>query len=176
MKHKRIFSILLSLMVMISMCFAGTAGVFAGTEPEEGAELVSAEEFAEAVETEDLGEAVLESEPIDEFADYTAGVTASGIELPSYSTVIPANINKEESESYSTPYYSSSNYFYYDVNMPSAGTLILMQKSSAGNTVSPSVKDAEGNSIYSTGSQTYDKGVIVRTFTVPSAQTVTVNY
>lgn len=93
--NKRLLSILLSLMVMMSMCFAGTIGVFAGDEGEAGVEVLEegvAPDAANA-EAEFVGETGFAMEAADETTVYS-GETLTPIDFskisdgdPEYSTV-----------------------------------------------------------------------------------------
>jgi len=156
-------------MVMMSMCFAGTIGVFAGYEPETGAVLSE-----EGVVPE---EAVTGAEPANAEMEVTGetgfameAANADLIPLPQNGTINPANINTEAESYYIISNFSGNHSFY--INMPAAGTLILKEYSEGGKSLAPTVSPT---SLERTYSGTADDGTIIRAYAVPEAQTVTVS-
>ena len=169
--NKKLLAILLSLTVMMSMVFAGTAAAFAGDEPEAGAVLLDESDVPEEL-ADDAEPVEIEAEPEDTgFEDLVldSNITAKQSSLNSYGHVTPANINKGEGDINTVNNYSG--YYYYYVDMPSAGTLILKQYNSAGSSVYPTV-----NGFSSTYAKTLDDGTVVRTYAIPSQQSVLVSY
>ncbi len=161
-KNRRTISILLSLAVMFSMCFAGSIGAFAESGEEQGNVIQQTEPMA--------AEEVFEAEDI-----FAEGKDVSNTTMPNYATIVPEKFNpKEVKNQYDSPKTSGSNYsttYVYNVKMPTAGTLVLRYESDDGYDVFDTVDGAEYSySVNPSG------GGKIRFYYVPSSGIVTVKF
>ena len=129
-KNRRTISILLSLAVMFSMCFAGTTSAFAESEEEQGNVIQQTEPLAaEAEETFASEELDLDAGELEAAAKDPAN---ADYELVNYMTIKPTNFESSTENVYYVAYSNRIEYTIY-FDMPSAGTLILTYLTQKGS-------------------------------------------
>lgn len=162
---KRALALLLSLVVMLSMCLAGTVSAFAASE--------GASKFA--AESTGTAEGGAEAVPLISTPLSGAGTRAT---LPEYSAIDAENMNSSTGTFYCSPGAGSSRDFTYKINMPKAGTLILEYVAlNNDGAVSGSFYDSlSGSGVMSLKTATASDGSKMREYAVSQAGTVTVTF
>ena len=137
-KNKKTISLLLSLIVMFSMCFAGTIGAFAESGEEQDKVLLQTESLEEVFESEglDLGAKDVAN------ANYT---------FMDGQVIKPKSVNSSaEADSYTTYPYTSSRQFTAVIDMPSAGNLLVAYATANGTSVTVKANGSYGSYIGTT--------------------------
>ena len=162
---KRILALLLSLVVMLSMCLAGTVSAFAASG--------GATKYA--VETTGSAEVGAKAAPLMNRALSGASTNA---QIPEYTTVNAENLNVSSGTVYNSPAAGSTKDFSYKINMPKAGTLILKYIAiNSSGAVSGSFYDSlTGSGVMSLRTSTADDGTKVKEYAVSQAGTYTVRF
>ena len=158
---KRILAMLLSLVVMLSMCLAGTVSAFAD----------SGGAIKMAVEPTAAGTAEADSEAAISMNTPLSGGVGTNNSTPVGSTIEAENMNTSVGTGYVTPEIASSST--YKIHMPVAGALELSYKAASGS-VYASVS-AGGSALYNYSSTTVN-GVTVRRYPIVSAGYVNVTF
>ena len=163
---KRILAMLLSLVVMLSMCLAGTVSAFADSG---GAIKMAVEPAAAGTAEADSEAAIAMSAPLSGGAGTSALAPA---------TINAENMNTSGGTTYNTPGVGSSTDFSYKIHMPQAGTLVL--KYIALNTsgaVSGSFYDnVSGAGVSYKSSSTASNGTKIKEYGVSQAGDVNVEF
>ena len=164
---KRVLALLLSLVVMLSMCLAGTVSAFAASG---GATKMAVQPAA--------GTAEAEADAVSYIGAPLSGASANA-QIPEYTTVNAENLNTTSTGTvYNSPGAGSYKEFTYKINMPKAGTLILRYIGiNTSGAVSGSVYDTvSGSGVMSLRTSTADDGTRIREYAVSQAGTYTVKF
>ena len=161
---KRALALLLSLVVMLSMCLAGTVSAFAASG---GATKMAVQPAA--------GTAEAEADAVSYIGAPLSGASANA-QIPEYTTVNAENLNTTSTGTvYNSPGAGSYKEFTYKINMPKAGTLILRYIGiNTSGAVSGSFYDSvTGSGVMSLRTSTADDGTRIREYAVSQAGTYT---
>ena len=156
---KRILALLLSLVVMLSMCLAGTVSAFAD----------SGGAIKMAVEPTAAGTAEAESEAAISRSAPLSG--EGGTFVPVGTTIKAEDMNASGRTVYETPVTASPSYTIY---MPKAGTLELTYAAASGS-VNARVSIG-GSQLWYETTRTTSEGVVIRRYVVTAAGNVNVTF